>query len=160
MNINFEKNKIYTDFVNCFGNFVLTKGMDTPTNRGNSFSIYYAKVGCLLCIEDRFIVVVVPNDGQLIGNHERLSNLNWISFQTRIIDESPIPHLKAQELQNNNLSHTVSLNSRLNDRYVYDCDEFPLRIELLLDEDNANYSEKGTLKTCLDTYMCVVNMML
>ena len=159
MNINSEYSRIYSAVTSYFGNPVMVKGITTPPDRFNrQFSIYYARIGCLLCIDNQYLVAVIGEDTQPIGNTERLNNLKWISFQTRKFEDSPAK-MKTQEIKSvikADLQETVTVSNKLIDRWVYEPQFSPLKLELLLDEDTSNYSETGTLKSCLDTYMCVL----
>ena len=162
MNINNEKNNIYQSIGNFFGNPYFTKAFESQKDRlNNVYSVYYAKIGCMLCIEDRYLVAIVNNDNNAIGNKDRLLNLPWISFQTRTLEKPPIQGLRTVDVKSINsslMSEETYLTNKLNDKWIYECKKSPLTIELLLDDDTSNYSAKGTIKTCLETYMCVLNL--
>ena len=164
MDINYEYSKIYETIASYFGNPIMVKGKTTPPDRLNrQYSIYYAKLGCLLCIEDQYLVAVVHEDGMKIGNRERLRNLSWVSFQTRKFPVPPAVGIKTQEttkITTNDILENVILTQRLEDRYIYETQSSPVRVELLLDEDNDKYSETGNLKSCLETYMCVITFLM
>ena len=85
------KETIYKYIVNYFcGNkdLIFTK---TGNNRLNnkSYSIYYAKLDCLVCTEQRYLIAIVPYDMTINGNQEKLSNLKWESLQTALFSEDP-----------------------------------------------------------------------
>jgi len=161
MNIEYEKNIVYKNFSDYYGNPVFTKVSDTPINKWNiSFSIYYCKVGCMLCIDDRYLVVLVENDNMLQGNKERLSNLKWISFQTRTVRDLTM-NLKSVDMQPKNIdfmNQSVSLSEYNESKYIYISKI--MKIELLCDEDTSQYSQSGTIKSCLETYNCVVSFIV
>jgi len=131
-------------------------------NTNNNFSVYYAKVGCLLCVDNRYIVCIVANDNHPIGNQKLLSQLPWISFQTREIEDMPMK-LKSQEIKNTNstlLKDKITLKYRLKDRYVYYAEKNPVKVELLFSENENIFSETGTLQSALDTYNCSISFVV
>jgi hypothetical protein len=164
MNIESEKQKVYKAISEYFGNATFIKGEDTAPDRlGNRYSIYYSKIGCMLCVEDRYVVCIVHADDALEGNVERISNLRWVSIQTRTFETNPIPGMKTQNVNtifNPILAQKATVVKKTDDRWVYDCGNLPIELHLMLDEDNNRYSETGSIKTCLDTYMCVVNFII
>jgi hypothetical protein len=78
---------IYNSIVEYFGDVIFTKLNSKSTSDGTIYGLYYCKIGCMLCIDNRYLLVIVKDDEEIpIGTHIYLSNLNWISFQTRSID--------------------------------------------------------------------------
>ncbi len=161
INITQEKSYIYQAIASYYGNIICTKGKDV-----DKFSIYYTNVsgGCLLCLEDRYLVVIVDKDSFLVGNQERLRDLHWVSFQTRTMDMSPIPNMRSTPytpiLEHKFLHDKITLAESKNDRNIYFSTTYPLRIELLFSDDASVYSENGTIKSALDTFNCSIILIL
>ena len=164
MDINLEKFNIYKNIVDYYNNPIFVKINDTPQYRyGISFSIYYCKIGCMLCVDDRYLIAMVKNDDMPIGNNEKLSNLKWISFQTRTLEANL--NLKAIDIvtkPNPFINTSVELNEVVNTseciKYIYYYNS--LKIELLSTDEDITYSNKGTIKSCLESYNCVLSFIL
>ena len=163
-NIQLEKNNIYKNLIDYYNNPVFVKINDTPKNKyNNSYSIYYCKVGCMLCIDDRYLIVMVNNDDMPVGNNERLSSLKWVSFQTRTLESNL--KLKAVDITvkpNKFVNTTVELSEVLKNenvnKYIYYYNF--LKIELLSTDEDIVYSEKGTIKSCLESYNCILSFVI
>lgn len=159
INIFQEKLAIQKSIVQYFGDAVMVKIKQTPeTQHKPSYSLYYAKIGCMLCIENRYIIAVMDTDPYPIGSQQRLSEMNWISFQTRTIEKSP-GQLKTQQLKSVTtpiITDTIKLSEKRIDRNVYMSVNYPLKIELLYTKDDDSYADNGTIQSGLDTHNCVL----
>ena len=155
-----EKVIIRQSLIDYFGDLLMTKIQETEQSYNKrSYSLYYAKIGCMLCVEDRYLIVVVDSDPYSINHLENLSQLNWISFQTRTIDKPP-QGLRTQQIPskiNKLLTDKINLVEKKPDRYVYMSKTTPLKIELLFTKEDDNYSNSGTIQSALDTYNCVLS---
>jgi hypothetical protein len=164
MDINLQKNFIYNNITNYYDNPVFIKVNDTPVNKFNvSFSVYYCKVGCMLCVDDRYLIAMVYNDGMPVGNNERLSNLKWISFQTRTLESTvKMNSIDIKPKSNTFVNTYVELSEVINNenlnKYIYYYNS--LKIELLSNDVDIVYSNKGTIKSCLESYNCVLSFIL
>ena len=160
INIFQEKQSIRKSISDYFGNLVMTKLKKTdPTENKPSYSIYYAKIGCMLCVDDRYVIAIVESDPYPIGSQEYLSEMNWISFQTRTI-EQPLSQLKTQQTKSvmtRQITDKIHLQEKTQDRNVYMASTLPLKIELLYTTEDDNYSNSGTIQSALDTYNCVLS---
>ena len=151
------KQEIYNSIVDYFGDVVFTKVNSKSTSDGTNYGIYYCKIGCMLCVDNRYLIAIVKeetnpyslDDEQYqydsketipIGSQIYLSNLQWNSFQTRSIDdfESINPHnikLKQQNVKNNrNLIVDLEMkqSNETEDRVVYDCSEnYPIVVDIM-----------------------------
>lgn len=154
MSIFEEKNSVKNAFIKYFGDVTMTK-----VKQVNKFSLYYARIGCLLCIDDRYILTIVEHDDMQIGYERKLSAIDWTSFQTRTVDKLPM-NLKTQQNRSEItpiLLDKIKLAEKRTDKNIYMCNNYPLQIELLFSKDNDSYSESGTIQSALDTYNCVVS---
>lgn len=164
VNIFQEKVSFYNTIIKSFGDPIMTKVKQLPRPSADKpgFSVYYAKVGCLLCLDDRYIACIVDKDVLPLGSNRRLSEISWISFQTRTIDNLPMK-LKDQKIKGEHvdgLKDKIVLKQRLADRYVYYAEKSPVKIELLFDQNETTYSETGTIQSALDTYNCSISFLL
>lgn len=159
INIFQEKLAIQKSIVEYFGDAVMVKIKQIPeTQTKPSYSLFYAKIGCMLCVEDRYIICVIEQDPYPLGFQQRLSEMNWISFQTRTIEKSP-GQLKTQQLKSKMtsiLSDKIKLSDKRTDRNVYMAATVPLKVELLYTKEDDTYADSGTIQSALDTYNCVL----
>jgi hypothetical protein len=151
------KQQIYNSIVEYFGDVIFTKVNSKSTSDGTKYGIYYCKIGCMLCVDNRYLIAIVKEEqnpyGQYdiyeeqnennnipVGSQIYLSNLQWNSFQTRSIDdfESINPHnikLKQQNVKNNrNLIVDLEMRqtNELQDRVVYECSEnYPIIVDIM-----------------------------
>ena len=150
------KQEIYNSIVDYFGDVVFTKINSKSTSDGTNYGIYYCKIGCMLCVDNRYLIAIVKeetnphdfyNDHYYeeketipIGSQIYLSNLQWNSFQTRSIDdfESINPHnikLKQQNVKNNRnviVDLEMKQSNETQDRVVYDCSEnYPIVVDIM-----------------------------
>ena len=151
------KQEIYNSIVDYFGDVVFTKLNSKSTTDGTNYGIYYCKIGCMLCVDNRYLIAIVKEDMNPynlyddqyqssddetipIGSQIYLSNLQWSSFQTRSIDEfeSVNPHnikLKQQNVKNNRnmiVDLEMKQTNELQDRVVYECSEhYPIVVDIM-----------------------------
>ena len=166
-NISFNPiQQIRNDISNIFKDFILVK-----TNQFDDYSVYKAKVDCLLCVGGiRYIVAIVKNDNNIIGSHIPIQNLNWIVFQTRYTN-------KEDELKNINIpakTYSVPKNTSLNDKIkkwidinnvnnknleqkvIYKPENLPLTVELLKMKDSDSFSDSGTVLSALELFQTIL----
>jgi len=150
------KQEIYNSIVDYFGDVVFTKINSKSTSDGTNYGIYYCKIGCMLCVDNRYLIAIVKEETNShnfyndhyyeeketipIGSQIYLSNLQWNSFQTRSIDdfESINPHnikLKQQNVKNNRnviVDLEMKQSNETQDRVVYDCSEnYPIVVDIM-----------------------------
>jgi hypothetical protein len=179
------KQDIYDSIVKYYGDIVMTKLNSRSTSDGATYGLYYCRVGCMLCIDNRYILVIVrenTNNGAEIpvGTQIYLSNLQWISFQTRSIDdfETVNPHdikMKQQNVTNNRntiIDMEMRLSEELNDRIRYDCSEhYPVTVDIMKKKakekniydmmdgyEKEYYTPTCSLQTLLESYQCVLTL--
>lgn len=160
INIFQEKLAVQRAVVSYFGDAIMTKIKQTqPTDTKPSYSLYYAKIGCMLCVEDRYIIAILESDPYPIGSQEQLSRINWVSFQTRTLDKPPAV-LKTQQLKSKMtpaITDKIKLIDARKDRNVYISNSLPISIELLFTKEDDHYADTGTIQSALDTYNCVLS---
>lgn len=178
------KQDIYNAIVDYFGDIVMTKLNSKSTSDGTSYGLYYCKVGCMLCIDNRYLLVIVKedNDNIHVGTQIYLSNLHWMSFQTRSIDdfETVNPYnikIKQQNVKNNRnniIDMEMKLSEELNDRVRYECSEhYPITVDIMKKKSKEKniydlmdgyekeyYTPTCSIQTLLESYQCVLNINL
>jgi hypothetical protein len=155
----YETNKynLQQSIVDYYGNCVMIKVRDYQ----ESYSLYYAKMINLVYSDDKYIIAIVQKDYFPVGTKKHLSELNWISFQTRVIDTLSYP-VRSQNIKSKITTPVldkIHLSQKNEDRYVYTSDSYPVEIELLLTEKDDSYASQGTIQGALDTYNCVIRFL-
>ena len=187
------KQDIYNSLVEYFGDVVMTKLNSKSTSDGSVYGLYYCRVGCMLCVDNRYLLVIVKesndNNGQNInqsdipvGTQMYLSNLHWISFQTRSIDEFETVNpydikIKQQNIKNNRnaiVDMEMKMSEELNDRVRYECSEhYPITVDIMKKKSREKniydmmdgyekeyYTPTCSLQTLLESYQCVLTINL
>jgi hypothetical protein len=187
------KQDIYNSLVEYFGDVVMTKLNSKSTSDGSVYGLYYCRVGCMLCVDNRYLLVIVKesndNNGQNInqsdipvGTQMYLSNLHWISFQTRSIDEFETVNpydikIKQQNVKNNRnaiVDMEMKMSEELNDRVRYECSEhYPITVDIMKKKSREKniydmmdgyekeyYTPTCSLQTLLESYQCVLTINL
>lgn len=147
--------ELYTYITRYFDNPRLQKDKDTDT-----LSIYICQVFTQLSVERRYLIVLVPRDVVFVGEHRKLSQLKWESFQTRTMPSIgksvPVIQYNSQTMypENQTAIHRVSIepNSTL-----YSCFDFPIQISMLHHDGQVfDYPERATLRNALETFHTVI----
>lgn len=192
MNHNYiMKQDIYNSIVDYFGDVVMTKLNSKSTSDGSVYGLYYCRVGCMLCVDNRYLLVIVKESDVHSGNDQGnisvgtqmyLSNLHWISFQTRSIDEFETVNpydikIKQQNVKNNRNSIVdmeMKMSEELNDRVRYECSEhYPITVDIMRKKSREKniydmmdgyekeyYTPTCSLQTLLESYQCVLTINL
>jgi hypothetical protein len=152
-----EKDNFYLEIDKYFNYPVLTKTKDV-----DMFSVYMIKTQCLLSTENRYLIVMVQKDNNNIGEKEKLSNLFWISLQTRTLPEqhdidvhSYRPELKGSLYKK---IDRIDITKELS---TYSCDSYPIKIIMLHKKANivSEYQSTGNIISAIETYQTVISFL-
>jgi hypothetical protein len=92
-----------------------------------------------------------------------LLSLDWISFQTRTLNE-PLK-IKQQNMEQNTsgspiLFSPITKLSENNVKTTYSSYDVPILVEILKEDEMDQHGNRGTLKGALDTFSCIVSFTL
>ncbi len=150
-----EKNTIYDAFTLNFNNPSFTKMRDT-----DQFSIYMCKIYCLLGTTQRYIILFTDTDVFRIGTSRKMAEIQWISLQTRNLDENhDIPLHTYQAKRGSILDAEIIRFFSGFDSSDYSCPTIKnLKVTLLhkKNSDSLSYANKGTILSALETYSTIV----
>ena len=152
-----RKNSVYQAINEYFKNFVLTK-----TAIHGEYSVYKAIVECLICTGVRYIVAIVKNDSNPVTSKKPLHTLHWVSFQTRLAeDEGEMQQFGVDAFTQNRpqesvLDDIIRLNRKTGKSYIYNCDNLPLQVEILQQEDEDDLAELGKVSLALELYSTIL----
>jgi hypothetical protein len=149
-----RKEELYKHFDEYFAHPILTKIKDVQNN-----SIYMVKTTCLLSNFCRYIVAIVEKDLHEINQRIPLSELSWISLQTRTLeDQHQInSHYYQPELKGP-LTCSIKREKIENNSSIYSCNDFPLEIVLLHKKKDieSEYQPTGKLISALETFQTII----
>jgi hypothetical protein len=149
---------LYNSFLTYFGDVQLKK-----IKCDSGYCIYAASNKTGLSVP-RYLFAVVP---QRFSGAEmaRLSELRWISLQTRTTNDiHAVPtytHLLS-ETQKKTLPHNCKIIDRTKNESLYTTDNLPIKIKLLHESKKNNYlqyPDNCKLYQALETYNCVIELL-
>jgi hypothetical protein len=149
-----EKEGIYNVISSYFDNPTFTK-----IKEDENHSIYAVRIKSLLSAEQRFLIAIKPKDNFNIGHTLKLKEIDWVSFQTRVLDETY--NLSGQQYNIKKAepyTSSISLINRTPEASTYNSSLFPNILVTLLHKkkDSYEYSDKGSLLLALETYRTVI----
>lgn len=148
----------YRDFVYNLISTYFENPFATKIKDIDLYSMYMTKIQAQLGIEFRYIVIFVFKDTNQVGTAEKLSNLKWISIQTRTLtDEHSLPSHSYIPKRISALDQKITLERKTDRSYDYRVDNLPIKITLLPKLKNVDYNASGTVVTALETYQTIVN---
>jgi hypothetical protein len=145
---------IYQMFVDYFKNPVMTKMKDE-----SNFSMYACKAYCLLSKECRYIIVFVNKDNFSIRTEKKLSELFWVSLQTRTLyDQFDIKTHGYQPVAEGPLLAKIERIDISKEASTYKCEDFPIVVTLLhtLKKNSDTYQNRGTVIAALETWETII----
>ena len=150
-----EKDPIYDMFTEYFNNPVLTK-----IKNENNLSMYITKTYCLTSTTCRYIIAFVPLDDSQIGSNNYLSDLKWLSLQTRTLGDK-FPNMGTHGYSPEEKGPLMSKINRVNvtkEASTYKCTDYPLTITLLHDtkKNSDSYQNSGNIIIALETWNTII----
>ena len=150
-----QRTQVYQQFVTYFEDPIMTKIKDNE-----KFSTYATKLYCLLSKECRYLIAIVYRTVNVIGTQIRLSDIEWVSFQTRTLRESYLCNSHSFIV---NSSHEFS-RSVIERKEVtkesssYEALNLPIIITLLHTPKKTadSYQKRGTVMLALETFETVI----
>jgi hypothetical protein len=144
-------------FVNYFENPKMLKVKDIM---GGLYQVFGCKVKTLLARDVRYLLATVPRS-KLVGVDTKevvsLEHLDWISFETRTLQEdlsTPMHSYRKKSIDN-----LITVFKKTSSEYLYNCADYGLTVTLFISKNQIRpYSDRGTLGLALESYNCVVSI--
>lgn len=152
-----ETGRIYEEFASYFGYPTLKK----VRNDDKGYSVYMTKTYCLLSTECRYIIAIVPQDNFPVGSTEKLTELPWVSLQTRTLPIMPnIPSHSYTPVRGGFLLKKIHRTSTNEVSSTYECTELPVTITLLKSKQNTSieYQPSGDIQAAIETYQTIITL--
>ena len=149
-----DTDQLYDSFVKYFNYPKMTK-----IKNSDNLSMYMTKLYCLLNNQCRYIVVIVKEDYHPLKTQKDLSELLWVSLQTRTLkDNHDIPSHNYNPEQKGFLNkkiYRVDVNDKSS---TYKSDGLPLTITLIhtKTDTKAEYQSNGNIISALETYQTII----
>ena len=151
-NVNPRKDDVYHLFQTYFDNPLMKKKKDVQ-----GFSMYICKIHTLLSLEFRYLIAFVYQDKLPVGTLIKLSQLPWVSFQTRTLltdDEMNMHYYEPRRLEG--LDMEITLTKKEGKSSIYRVKDLPISITLLAATDYDEYSDSGSVCIALETYKTII----
>jgi len=150
------KDYVYKSFVEYYNDPNMSK---IKNDENNNLSVYACKTVCMLINKCRYIIATVPKDSYQIGTKFSLSQIEWINFQTRVLEgKYNVPSHSFQSTSNFPMNSKIIEYSKDENITSYNCDHFKIKVHLLHTKDNNlwEYTRMGKLSSALETYQTII----
>lgn len=150
-----EKISVYEAFIEYFNNPNMVKIKDV-----GEYTMYMTRIHAMLGNAVRYLIVITTMDVRDKGSIIKLENLNWISLQTRTLEEiHKIPSHSYIAAKKPPLNQKITLISQDEEKSTYNAETFPLIITLIHTRKNNTfqYSPSGTIVSALETFQTIIN---
>jgi hypothetical protein len=158
------KSQIRSAISELYKGIIMTKVQEISNPK---LSIYKAVVEPLTSSpEVRYLVAFVPNiNNEQLGSQIRLSELNWINFQTRSTLH-PEKEFNGHSLQpqtysitsNNILHDRIKCVNEGTDKWSYVPHSVDLKIDIIIQKENENFATEGTIISALELFQTIVTL--
>jgi len=152
----FDPNKeyVYNSFAEYYNDPVMSK-----IKNENNLSVYACKTNCMLINKCRYLIATVYDDSYEIGTKFNLSQIEWINFQTRVLEgkyDVPVHHFESKsKYPMNSQIKEFSKNDKISS---YNCPDLNIKVHLLHTKENNlwEYTKIGKLLNALETYQTII----
>ena len=137
-----------------FNHPILTKVRDDQQQRN---SVYACKLYCLLNRKCRYIFVTTNTDNMPIGYKIPARNLNWVSYQTRTLDDcynvDTHTYSPTRETPLYIKIHRIHEDNKCS---KYECVKIPHILITILSDGKTIYQPTGTVVGALETFETII----
>lgn len=125
------------------------------------FSLYGIQMPCLLLNERRYLILLCPLDVVSLGKKIRMSDLRWVSLQSRSLTDEKLRTLPVLEnfVIKRDPKFEVPLRVKTRSHRVtsYTAVAYPIEVSLLHQRNmEFEYPDEGTLVGALETYQTIL----
>ena len=150
-----DKEPIYDMFIEYFNDPVMKK-----VKNQNNLSMYVTKTYCLTSTTCRYIIAFISGDNSEIGHTKNLSELKWLSLQTRTLSEN-FPNINTHGYipeEKGPLLSKINRKAITKDASTYNCVDYPLIITLLHNtkKNSDSYQSSGNIIIALETWNTII----
>lgn len=149
------KNHIFEAFTEYFGNPTLIKIKNV-----RNFSVYMVKIYAMLGNAFRYLILFVDRDVNITGHSKPMSELEWVSLQTRTLEDSHDINTHRYTVRRMEpLTQKINIQNQNENQSTYNSESFPLVITLLHTRKNNSYQyqQTGTIVSAIETFQTIIN---
>lgn len=148
-----ETDNVSQHFVSYFNEPLMYKIKDV-----GEYSVYMTKTYCLLSNYCRYIIAMVGKDGMPAGSRETLDRMNWVSLQTRSLpDNHNLPSHSYNPTRETPLNVPIKRVEKTDKYSKYECENMPITVTLLNEDNGKQYQDRGTLVAAIETYQTIIS---
>ena len=150
----FNKIQTYSLIYNYFENPVFTKIKDV-----DNFSMYGIKIRKMTGSRHHYLITFSEKDSQPIGYRKNLNSIDWVSFQTRMLEDDYNVEIYSYLSKNTpEYKEKIDLISKDEDITLYKSEKLNLSISLLHTRKNNihQYANTGYLCNALETFQTIL----
>lgn len=145
---------IYDSFSEYYKSLIFTKIKNV-----DNFSLYAANIKCNLGKGYRYIIITVPLDKTIEGFNTRISNLMWVSLQTRFIETNfNISPQYFNPPKINEFDTEIILEERTEKTTTYISVSLPMKLTLLNTNKGRDYANRANIRVALETYQTIITL--
>ena len=149
---NSEQSSLQSLITKYYGNPLMTKLLDTPTE-----SHYYCKINAKLLNEHRYIIAITRKDNNRLQTKKYLKNIDWISFQSRSITRNY--NINSINYTSNILDKIYLKTTEKNNKYTtYTSSQYPELVVYVLNKIGHLYPPEATLCNALEEFSTLINI--
>ena len=148
------KEYTYRLFADYYDNMILYKVKDD-----GDFSVYMARLQCLLLNEQRYLIALVPRDQFPPMYRQSLENLRWMSLQIRNLEEGYELEPQSYQMKRTpDFQRRIKISTRDQDVSTYTIDDLPIQVSLLhMRGQEYEYPNEGSLISALETFRTIIH---
>lgn len=148
------KEYTYRLFADYYDNMILYKVKDD-----GDFSVYMARLQCLLLNEQRYLIALVPRDQFPPMYRQSLENLRWMSLQIRNLEEGYELEPQSYQMKRTpDFQRRIKISTRNQDVSTYTIDDLPIQVSLLhMRGQEYEYPNEGSLISALETFRTIIH---
>lgn len=148
------KEYTYRLFADYYDNMILYKVKDD-----GDFSVYMARLQCLLLNEQRYLIALVSRDQFPPMYRQSLENLRWMSLQIRNLEEGYDLEPQSYQMKRTaDFQRRIKISTRSQDVSTYTIDDLPIQVSLLhMRGQEYEYPNEGSLISALETFRTIIH---
>jgi len=148
------KEYVYQLFTEYYDNMTLHKVKDD-----DKFSVYMARLQCLLLNEQRYLIAVIPRDQFPPSYQKKLENLRWVSLQIRNLEEEYSIQPQSYNMKRTqDFQRRIKVETRNENVTTYNVQDLPIKLSLLHTRGHEyEYPNEGSLISALETFRTIIH---
>lgn len=148
-----EKEYTYRLMTNYYDNMNMSKIKDD-----GKFSIYMARLKCLLLNEQRYLIAVVNRDQYPPSYQKPLADIRWVSLQVRNLTEDYNLSPQSYEMKRvPDFQRRLKVIQRDQEVTTYKVENLPVHLSLLHTRNmEYEYPDEGSLISALETFRTII----